>query len=413
MLTLNKLEYGDYQTPLDFCEQVIDIIGKTITPDIVFEPTFGLGHFLEKAIKKFKKTKKFIGNEINKDYYNLVLNKYKNDNIILFNQNIFDFNHSKILKNINKYDNLLILGNPPWVTNSKLSNNLPKKDNFKNLKGIDAITGSSNFDICEYIITDLLKSYKSKNTTLAMLCKTSVVTNIIKSIDKYDFKLKNNKMYLFDAKKIFKIDCEACLFITNIDTKGEDFVSVYDIDNKSKLLYQFGYKNNKFFSKFENLEFDIDGKFKLEWRQGVKHDCSKIMEIKKLSSNTYINKLNQEFKLEDKYVYELLKSSDLKENIINNSNKYVIITQKHIRQDTQHIKNDAFNTWEYLNLNKDYFNKRKSTIYKNCPDFSIFGIGDYSFSKYKVAISGFYKSPNFVFIDSFNKSIMLDDTCYF
>jgi len=66
--------------------------------------------------------------------------------------------------------------------------------------------------------------------------------------------------------------------------------------------------------------------------------------------------------------------------------------------------------------NKLEFNKwqasRKSIIYKNAPKFSIFGIGEYSFSKYKVAISGFYKEAIFVMLKSY-KPIMLDDTCYF
>ena len=45
-------------------------------------------------------------------------------------------------------------------------------------------------------------------------------------------------------------------------------------------------------------------------------------------------------------------------------------------------------------------------------DFSIFGIGDYSFKKYKVAVSGFYKSPIFSLVYT-DKAFMLDDTCYF
>lgn len=56
---------------------------------------------------------------------------------------------------------------------------------------------------------------------------------------------------------------------------------------------------------------------------------------------------------------------------------------------------------------------RKSSIYRGKPRFSIFGIGDYSFAKYKVAISGFYKEPRFSLVDGCAKSIMLDDTCYF
>lgn len=48
------------------------------------------------------------------------------------------------------------------------------------------------------------------------------------------------------------------------------------------------------------------------------------------------------------------------------------------------------------------------------PDFSIFGIGDYSFAPYKVAISGMYKKSNFSLVMPINdKPVMLDDTCYF
>lgn len=133
---------------------------------------------------------------------------------------------------------------------------------------------------------------------------------------------------------------------------------------------------------------------------------------RKNGDNNYKNKLDECFTLEDKYVYPLLKSSDLKNNYITKSDKYVIVPQKSVRESTMHIEKDAPKTWEYLKKHEDLFKNRKSAIYKNCPPFSIFGIGDYSFSKYKVAISGFYKEPNFVLLDN-NKSIMLDDTCYF
>jgi hypothetical protein len=61
-----------------------------------------------------------------------------------------------------------------------------------------------------------------------------------------------------------------------------------------------------------------------------------------------------------------------------------------------------------------YFEQRKSSIYKDKPPFSIFGVGDYSFKPYKVAISGFYKRSTFSLVLPENgKPMMLDDTCYF
>ena len=46
--------------------------------------------------------------------------------------------------------------------------------------------------------------------------------------------------------------------------------------------------------------------------------------------------------------------------------------------------------------------------------FSIFGIGEYSFKPYKVAISGLYKTYHFTLVlPQKDKPVMLDDTCYF
>ncbi|MEO6038334.1 MAG: hypothetical protein ABIQ93_07975, partial [Saprospiraceae bacterium] len=56
----------------------------------------------------------------------------------------------------------------------------------------------------------------------------------------------------------------------------------------------------------------------------------------------------------------------------------------------------------------------KSSIYKGNPPFSIFGIGDYSFKPYKVAISGLYKQTLFsLVVPVAGKCLMLDDTNYF
>ena len=44
----------------------------------------------------------------------------------------------------------------------------------------------------------------------------------------------------------------------------------------------------------------------------------------------------------------------------------------------------------------------------------MFGIGDYSFAPYKVAISGLHKIPKFRVLEPIDgQPVMLDDTCYF
>ena len=329
MSTLNKLEYGDYQTPIELCEKVVNIIQKEVDPSVILEPTFGIGNFIKVANQKFDRVKKIYGIEINKEYFESVQNI--TSKFIGYNESIFEFNHKKIINNIGKNDELLIIGNPPWVSNSQLMmeelDNIPKKNNFKKLTGFESITGASNFDICEYIILDLLNQYKDINANIAMLCKISVVTNIIKEINKYKFKISNIKMYLFDAKKVFGVNCKACLFFAKIDKICKKTVNVYNIEPPNNLIYKFGGKQNKFYSNFDMIDSNIDGKFPIEWRQGIKHDCSKIMELK-LINNKYFNGLKEEVDVESDLLYPLLKSSDLKEKYIDKSNKFVIVTQK-------------------------------------------------------------------------------------
>ncbi|OOP56903.1 MAG: hypothetical protein AYP45_06465 [Candidatus Brocadia carolinensis] len=72
------------------------------------------------------------------------------------------------------------------------------------------------------------------------------------------------------------------------------------------------------------------------------------------------------------------------------------------------------NLYKYLSENEQVFLQRKSSIYAGKAPFSIFGVGDYSFKPYKVAISGLYKRSTFSLILPYkSKPMMLDDTCYF
>lgn len=189
---------------------------------------------------------------------------------------------------------------------------------------------------------------------------------------------------------------------------------MYELKNPRKKIRSFGWWEKKFVSALDNyFENNIDGKCPFEWRQGVKHDCSRVMELTyNGEKRTFFNGLKESVDVEEQCIYPLLKSSDLKKYRINDTRKYVIITQKKIKQETESLRFDFPKLWKYLLENASYLDKRKSTIYKKAPRFSIFGIGLYSFKKYKVAVSGFYKEPRFSLVYS-DKEIMLDDTCYF
>lgn len=425
----DRREYGDFQTPDELTDKICSFLSnENYNPQYIIEPTFGKGSFILSSLKYFKAIKYIFGIEIYEKYawetkYRILGYFLDNPdsikpNIYLYNQDIFNFNFELIKQ---KIDGLtLVLGNPPWITNSELSSlnseNLPQKSNLKKLKGLDAITGKGNFDIGECISLMMLENFGNYDGKMAFLIKNSVIKNLVHDLHKFKFRISNIKTYKIDAKKFFNASVESALFTCNFNQTDNNIVCEdYDFLNQKTLFGKFGWYNEKFvsdISKYKN-NFKYDGNSPYEWRQGVKHDSSKVFELSK-SNNKYVNGFKEEIYIEDDMVYGLIKSSDIKENIIYKPRKYVIITQHYIGESTSYIKEKCPKLIKYLEKHENIINNRKSSIYKNKPKFSIFGIGDYSFKPYKIAISGFYKNPFFSLIfPENNKPLMLDDTCYF
>ncbi len=409
--------FGDYQTPLYFAREVCSLIKKqhNIAPEFIIEPNCGLGNFLV-AAQEFFTTSALFGFDISKEYVKATQNKLPHfaQNIIcndLLKNNVRNF------MDIKPSSEVLIIGNPPWATNSQISkisgNNLPKKTNLKNLSGLDCKMGSSNFDICEYMILRLIQDFSDANTTFGILCKQSVARNVFEEVAKNKIKCSDFRMYNFDARKVFNVGVDACLLLFKISTNAHclNQCNIYDFDNPSNIISTLNYTNKKMYSCLDKNSINLDGRCCFEWRQGIKHDCASVMELKK-SDKIYINKQNQRLELEDTFIYPLVKSSDIKSMQLDKIDRYVIVTQKKPRENTAKIQTIAPKTWDYLNSHIYEFQKRKSVIYKDSPNFAMFGVGEYSFKKYKVAISGFYKTPLFSLIST-DKAVMLDDTCYF
>lgn len=411
-----KREYGDYQTPIDFAEKICHYLKdyRHINPSAIVEPTCGVGNFLKSSL--LFEANEYYGIEINPEYCERCRNFINDSKVNVINSDFFAFSSKALIKDKRQ---ILVIGNPPWITNSTLSalgsDNLPIKANFKGLKGIDAITGASNFDICEYIILQLINEYRNTNTIISILCKTSVARNVFKELKRNYIAFASCDILEFDASKVFGINASACVLVIQLSDKllSSDICNVYDFEYPETIKSQFGYLNSQFYSNLDTDTENFDGRCCFEWRQGVKHDCSKIMELT-LRNGTLQNKQKEEVQIEDDIVFPLIKSSMFKAPVIHSFSKFVIVTQKKAREDTEHLEQEVPKTWEYLKDNIELFEKRKSSIYRGAPLFSMFGVGDYSYSKYKVGVSGFYKQPLFsVLYSDDNKPVMTDDTSYF
>ena len=424
----NRREYGDFQTNEHLAFRVAEyaFIQKEDV-EFVLEPTCGKGSFILASIAQFKSLKKVVGVEIHRPYvwetkFQILTYFLKNPSTIkpeidIIHGNAFEFNYGELAKST-KHLKTLIIGNPPWVTNSELgsieSKNLPAKSNFKKHSGLDAMTGKGNFDIGEYISSTLLKCFQNHVGIFAFLVKNSVAKNLIHDQKRNRFNIGPSEKLNIDSKKEFNVSVNASLFFTHLNKEPDFTCDEFDFYSREYITTYGWYKDKFVYSVADYDESsEVEGKSIFTWRSGVKHDCSKVMELERVNGH-FINGLGEEINLENDLIYGLLKSSDLKDDRTNTFRKLTIITQTKVGQKTSYIEDEFPLTHLYLNSHKEFFENRKSSIYIDKPAFSIFGIGNYSFANYKVAISGLYKSTHFTLVSpNDSKPIMLDDTCYF
>ena len=300
-----KAEFGDFQTPIELARKVCSLLSQHgLEPVSILEPTCGRGNFIVAALESFASIRNIVGIDIDSEHVKVACSSVQEiapaaGSVHIMNKDFFAVDWDHVLESLP--DPLLVIGNPPWVTNAELgrigSSNLPDKSNFQNRRGIDAITGNSNFDISEWMLNKALEWINGREATLAMLCKTAVARKVLHNA----------------------------------------------------------------------------------WKRG-----------------------------------EHLKSSDIANGFDRQPARWMLVPQRIVGEDTHQIRRLAPKTWQYLQRHAQLLDRRASSVYRNRPRFSVFGVGEYSFALWKVAISGFYKKLDFRVVGPHEgKPVVLDDTCYF
>ncbi len=380
-----------------------------------------MGTFLLAVSEVFQNAEKFVGADINLEHLNAAKQKLVNaqikKKIRFLNEDFFHFDWNKLLDSLP--EPILIIGNPPWVTNTELSilgsSNVPRKTNCHNLSGLDALTGKSNFDISEWMLTKELEWISGRKRILAMLCKTSVARKVLLYAWRHKLLLEDAHIYNIDAAKHFGVSVDACLFVVRGGKSSDGFMcrvhKSLDQDEPYTILGFTGKYLVADMNAFSQYK-EFLGNSAYKWRSGIKHDCAKVMELVRDNEGCK-NGFGEFADIEPDYLYPMLKGSQLSNGLAENSNLWMLITQHHTGEDISLIHKNAPKTWSYLSKYSNFFDQRGSSIYQNRPRFSIFGVGDYSFTEWKVAISGFYKNLNFKLIGPREgKPVVFDDTCY-
>ncbi len=411
-----KVEYGDFQTPDILCDKICSLLSDlNVAPNSVIEPTCGKGSFLRASVKAFPDCRQILGFDINPNY---VLASRTIERALVQCEDFFEKDWPSTLNSLN--EPILVLGNPPWVTNAAVGmisgKNLPKKSNFHRLNGFDAITGKSNFDISEWMLLHLLEWLSGSTAVLAMLCKTVVARKVLQYAWSRRLQVKTCSTYSVNALEHFGASVEACLLVCTLEPgASSQECGVYRNLDESIPDSRFAFRNDRLVANlnaFERYGY-LYGRSPLKWRSGIKHDCSRIMELHVCREQSFKNGFGDIVELEKTYLYPMFKSSELTK-ADSEPLRCMLVTQRNVGEDTSAIKREAPRTWNYLEKYAEYIDKRSSSVYRNRPRFSMFGVGPYAISPWKVAISGFYKNLGFRAIGpSDSRSVVFDDTCYF
>ena len=218
---MHRKELGDWQTPLALARDVLAVAARHAPdPKVVLEPTCGEGAFLLAASERYPGAR-LVGYEIRESYLSSARARISGARARFCLADAFAVDWEREIAEL--LEPILVTGNPPWVTNAVLgslgSKNVPAKNNFRRLKGLDALTGKSNFDVSEWILLRLIRALRGRRATLAVLCKSAVARRVVESSEAMGWPLRPGGFWRIDAKRYFQAAVDAVLFVC---TTGAD-----------------------------------------------------------------------------------------------------------------------------------------------------------------------------------------------
>jgi hypothetical protein len=410
---------GDFQTPPELASKVWDSLGPLDDVRAVMEPTVGTGAFLRSAPDSLLGCP-WLCLDVNETYVDLtraVANDRGFEDARIEHADAFDLS-SGLLAGLDPDRPLLAIGNPPWVTSAGQGayaiQNLPKKSNAEfGLVGLDAMTGKANFDTAEAVLLRLLDAVAAfRDVRIAFLIKRSVAMKLSRKLLGSASELSFARI---DAAAYFGVAVDAGLFVSRVRSDSEAIAT--DVDIAAELggvpTRRAGFRGGRF---VENLDTHansahLEAAEPVPWRQGVKHDVAKILELIP-SEGTLKNGLGEDVSIEPDALCSLYKGSDLANG--REPRRLFPLFQFDLSGPLVDLPSRWPLLADYLVKHEAAFAARRSRIYAGKPPFSIFGIGPYTLAPWKVVVSGLYPTTNFRVIgpSATGTPSLVDDTCY-
>lgn len=389
-------QFGDFQTPVSLARAICAKLDG-ISPQTLVEPTCGVGHFLEAAAEQFPGADR-VGYELHGPYVEAA----RATGAKVHHADFFAVDWDAAAAGWR--EPILVLGNPPWVTNAEQTrvsgHNLPPKKNAEGRSGIAALTGQSNFDLAQWMFERLLQVLEGRDAVIALLCKTSVARRLVGRIG------QPVGLWRIDAARHFGASVDAGLLVLRPGGPPGPcpVYDTLDAERPSRRMSS-GVSDVDAWERSKHLAGRVD-----RWRSGVKHDAAAVLQLT-AAKEGWINGLGDVVDVEEDVLFPLLKSSDLAHG--RPPTRCLLLPQRALGEDTALLERSAPRAWAYLCRHGARLDARRSRIYRGRPRFSVFGVGPYCFDPYKVAISGMYRSMQFRVIGPHRgRPVLFDDTCY-
>ena len=418
-----KKEFGDFQTPAPLAREVIELLAQQPPRyRAIVEPTCGRGSILCAAAQRFGRTPAYWGFDVNASYVEATktaLDTLEAHAATIEHRDFYLVDWKGFFESLPQP--FLVVGNPPWITNAGMSAikgcNIPLKSNAAGLAGLDAVTGKANFDISEWMLIRLLEAMEGRDATLAMLVKSVVARKVVRHAWAARLRVMDAQIFRIDAMAHFHAAVDASLLIVRCGPAiGAARANIYaQLSSTIPPTSTLGFECGELVPDIAAVQatLHLRGTGPVKWRSGIKHDCAKVMELRHEGA-FLLNGLGEQVRVEPDYLFPMLKTSDVANGSPERPTRFMLVPQRFLGEDTEPIKTAAPRTWEYLESHHDAFERRGSSIYRGKPRFSVFGVGDYTFAPWKIAISGMYKTLRFTKVGPRDgKPVVFDDVTNF
>ena len=316
----------------------------------------------------------------------------------------------------------MAIGNPPWVTSagqgSNERKNLPRKWNRFGLRGLDAMTGKSNFDIAEAVLLSVIEALQpAREIRLAFLIKRSVAFKMSRDLLGVPGVVRA-RFSRIDAKRFFGASVEAGLYEVVLRPNASETCNELQISPSlgARPSESAGILDGHFVADITAYQAARGAAASsgtgLTWRQGIKHDLARVLELRPTPGGRWANASGDVVDVEPEVLCPLFKSSDIAAGRA--ARRCFPLYQFDLSGPVSDLPQRWPKLARYLEAHAELFGRRASSIYRGKPEYMLFGVGDYTCAPFKVAISGFYKVPRFRVLAAGPAGTppLVDDTCY-